>query len=366
MKKLVADYIENLPLYPPGKPVEEVQREYGIESDIIKLASNENCLGPSPKAVRAIGKALPNIHRYPDNGCYYIKEKISKKYGVEPSQIILGHGSNEIIQLIAVAFLLPGEEVITSEQTFILYPIMSSARGATVIEVPLKNYAYDLDGITRKITEKTKIIFVSNPNNPTGTIVDAASFREFMGNVPEDVLVVVDEAYVEYVTSTEFPDSLEYLRQKRNMFILRTFSKAYGLAGLRIGYALSQTMLNNYLERVRVPFNVNYIAQVAAFAALDDSKHIERSKNNNQEGLRYLYQRLQEMGLGFIPTQTNFLLINLGPRAERIYKSLLQEGVIVRSMLSYALPEYVRLTIGLPEENERFLRTLKKVMEEST
>jgi histidinol-phosphate aminotransferase len=362
MKKLVPDYIEKLPLYPPGKPIDEVKREYGITEDIVKLASNENCLGPSPLALKAARKALSEVHRYPDNDCYYLKEKIAEKYGVAPSQIIPGHGSNEIIQLIAAAFLLAEEEVITSEQTFILYPIMSNARGAKVIEVPLKNFTYDLQAIASQITGKTKLIFISNPNNPTGTSVDAADFRAFMAQVPAEVIVVIDEAYAEYVTAADFPDSLEYLRQNRNIIILRTFSKAYGLAGLRIGYGLSTARLISYLERVRVPFNVSHVAQVAACAALDDAGHIKRSRKNNQAGIARICSALNEIGVSFVPTQTNFILIKLGARAEEIYKALLQKGVIIRSMASYGLRDYVRVTIGLPEENERFIGLLKKII----
>jgi histidinol-phosphate aminotransferase len=362
MKKLVPDYIEQLPLYPPGKPVDEVKREFGIDA-IIKLASNENSLGPSPKALQALQAALADLHRYPDNGCYYLREKLAQRCGIEQSQVLFGHGSNEIIQLIALAFLTPAEEVITSEQTFILYPIMSNARGARVIEVPLKDFTYDLEAMAGRITNKTKIIFISNPNNPTGTMVDADALRTFMQRVPGDVLVVLDEAYGEYVASPAYPDSLEYLRQGRNIIILRTFSKIHGLAGLRIGYALCPAQLVNYLERVRVPFNVNHMAQVAALAALDDREHIERSQDNNQAGLIYIYAELKSMGLACIPTHTNFLLVNLGTKAENVYQKLLREGVIIRSMASYGLDNYVRVTIGLPEENERFIRSLKKVLQ---
>jgi histidinol-phosphate aminotransferase len=360
MKKLVPDYIESLPLYPPGKPIDEVKREYGITSDIIKLASNENSLGPSPLALKAAQEALCDVHRYPDNDCYYLKAKIAEKYGVTPSQIIPGHGSNEIIQLIASAFLSPEEEVITSEQTFILYPIMSNARGARVIEVPLKNFTYDLQAIAGKITDKTKLIFISNPNNPTGTSVGADEFKAFMAQVPAEVIVVLDEAYAEYVTTADFPDALEYVQQKCNVIILRTFSKAYGLAGLRIGYGLSTGQIISYLERVRVPFNVSHVAQIAACAALDDAGHITRSQENNRAGISCICSALNGMGISYVPTQTNFILINLGSRAEELYKTLLQEGVIIRSMASYGLRDYVRVTVGLPEENERFIALLKK------
>lgn len=362
MKKMVPDYIEDLPLYPPGKPIEEVRREYGITEDIIKLASNENCLGPSPLALKAAQESLASIHLYPDNGCFYLKQKIANKFGITVSQIITGHGSNEIIQLIATAFLCPGEEVITSEQTFLLYPIMSNSRGAQVVQVPLKNFAYDLHSIARKITEHTKIVFISNPNNPTGTMVEADVFNAFMAQIPPDVIVVVDEAYAEYVTSPDYPDALKYLRQNRNIIILRTFSKAYGLAGLRIGYGLSTEQLIGYLERVRVPFNVSHVAQAAACAALDDGAHIKRSQDNNRSGCAYICAALTGMGVPFVPTQTNFILIRLGERAEEIYRALLCEGVIIRSMASYGLKDFVRVTIGLPEENERFIQSLKKLI----
>jgi histidinol-phosphate aminotransferase len=361
MKKLTPDYIEQLPLYPPGKPVDEVKREFGIDS-IVKLASNENALGPSPKALQALQAALADIHRYPDNGCYYLREKLAEKYGVDRSQLLFGHGSNELIQLIALAFLCTEEEVITAEQTFILYPIMSTARGARVTEIPLREFTYDLEAMARQITGKTKIIFISNPNNPTGTMADAEVFGRFMEQVPADVLVVVDEAYAEYVMNPAYPDSLEYLRQGRNIIILRTFSKAYGLAGLRIGYALCPERLAGYMERVRVPFNVNYLAQVAALAALDDEEHLRRSQENNRQGLAYIYQELKQMGLSCVPTQTNFLLVNLGTKAEDVYQKLLREGVIIRSMASYGLNNYVRVTIGLPEENKRFIQSLKHVI----
>jgi histidinol-phosphate aminotransferase len=361
MKKLTPDYIEQLPLYPPGKPVDEVKREFRIDK-IVKLASNENALGPSPKAVQALQAALAGIHRYPDNGCYYLREKLAAKYGLDRSRLLFGHGSNEIIQLIVLAFLTPDEEVITAGQTFILYPIMSNARGARVIEVPLKDFTYDLEAMAGRITDKTKIIFISNPNNPTGTIADADSFRKFMRQVPADVLIVLDEAYGEYVVSPAYPDSLEYLRQGRNIIILRTFSKAYGLAGLRVGYALCPEQLAGYMERVRVPFNVNSLAQEAALAALDDSEHLSRSRDNNQAGLAYIYAELKGMGLAYIPTHANFLLVNLGTKAEDVYQKLLREGVIIRSMASYRLDNYVRLTIGLPEENERFISSLRKIL----
>ncbi len=360
MKKIVPDYIEKLPCYPPGKPREDVRREYGVIGDIIKLASNENCLGPSPLALKAAQESLADIHLYPDNGCYDLKQKIANKYDLSVSQIIAGHGSNEIIQLIASAFLCPGDEVVTSEQTFLLYPLMSNAHGAQVVQVPLKNFTYDLQSIARKVTDQTKIIFISNPNNPTGTIVETAVFNAFMADIPSQVIVVVDEAYAEYVTSADYPDALSYLRQNRNIIILRTFSKAYGLAGLRVGYGLGPEQLLGYLERVRVPFNVNHVAQVAACAALDDVAHIKRSQDNNRVGCAYICSALTGMGVSFVPTQTNFILIRLGERAEEIYHALLREGVIIRSMASYGLEDFVRVTIGLPQENERFIQALSK------
>jgi histidinol-phosphate aminotransferase len=259
MRKLVRDSIENLPLYPPGKSLEEVRREYGIE-DVIKLASNENCLGASPKAIQAIKESIEDIHRYPDNDCHDLKEKLGRRHGVLPEQIILGHGSNELVQFILLTFLLSGEEVITGRPTFLLYGMMGRALAGKVTEIPLKAFAYDLQSIAEHIKQETKIIFISNPNNPTGTIVTERSFARFMEHVPEDVLVVVDEAYGEYVTNSEFPETLNYLKDGRNIIILKTFSKAYGLAGLRIGYGMSQTELIGHMEKVREPFNFNYLA----------------------------------------------------------------------------------------------------------
>jgi histidinol-phosphate aminotransferase len=354
MKRLVSEHVENSKLYPPGRPIEEVKRKYGIE-EVVKLNSNENCLGPSPMALKAVTESVREIYRYPDNSAFYLKRKLAEKNGVSPEQIILGNGSNELVQFIIMTFLVPGEEVVTGRPTFLLYGIMGRVLGGRVKEIPLKDFSFDLESMATQIAKDTKLIFISNPNNPTGTIVTDDSFRRFMGKVPGDVIVVMDEAYFEYVTSSDFPESLEYVNEKRNIIILRTFSKAYGLAGLRIGYAIAPARLTSYMERIREPFNANCLAQKAALAALDDTEHVERTRENNRIGLEYIYAQLKKLQLSFVPTQANFLLVNVGPKADTVYRMLLKEGIMVRSMSSFEPNEHIRVTVGLPEENKKLL-----------
>ena len=361
MKRLVSEHIKNAKLYPPGRPLEEVKREYGIEK-IVKLNSNENSLGPSPMAIKAVVGSARDVHRYPDNSAFYLTRRLADKYGVLPEQIMLGNGSNELVQFIIMTFLLPGEEVVTGKPTFVLYGIMGRVLGGRVKEIQLKDFSFDLESMAREITNDTKLIFISNPNNPTGTIVGSGSFKSFMQKVPEDVIVVMDEAYFEYVRSSDYPDALEYVKQGRNMIVLRTFSKVYGLAGLRIGYAIAYAGLISYMERLREPFNANSLAQKAALAALDDKNHIERSKQNNHAGLEYMYAQLERLQLSFVHSQTNFVLIKIGPGADVVYRMLLKQGVMVRSMSEYDLNEFIRVTIGLPEENQEFISTLEKIL----
>ncbi len=360
LKLKVSDYVASLVPYPPGKPIEELERELGITGSI-KLASNENPLGPSKKAVEAIAKGLPNLHRYPDGSCYYLKEKLSSVMGISPEMLIFGNGSNEIIELLIRAFLKTGDEAVMADPSFAVYPIVVKSVGGAAVTVPLKDMRHDLPAMAEKITSKTRIIFIANPNNPTGTIVSAGEFSDFMKRVPEDVVVCVDEAYFEFVESGEFPDTLSYIREGRPVLLLRTFSKIYGLAGLRIGYGVAHPSLIDYLNRVRQPFNVNTLAQLAAIAALDDSAHLERTKANNSEGLKYLFSELDALGLECVPTHANFFLIKVGD-GKRIYDGLLKKGVIVRPMASYNLPEYIRVTVGLPEENRRFMEAFREVL----
>ncbi|MDP2682145.1 MAG: histidinol-phosphate transaminase [Deltaproteobacteria bacterium] len=358
IKKFVSDEIEALVPYPPGKPMEELERELGIKGSI-KLASNENPLGPSPKALDAVSKALKNLHRYPDGGCYYLKEKLAQHVKMKPENLIIGNGSNEIIELVVRTFLRPGEEAVMGNPCFAVYPLAVPAAGGKSVLVPLKNLTHDLDAMADAITEKTKIVFIANPNNPTGTMVAKKELDKFFARLPEDIILVLDEAYYEFVTSKDFPNSFEYLKEGRNVVILRTFSKIYGLAGLRIGYGIAPEKLVFYMNKVRQPFNVNSLAQIAAMAALDDDGHLKRSQQNNREGLAYLFGELKAMGLEYVPTQANFFLIKVG-KGKEIYDALLRQGVIVRPVASYGLGEYIRVTVGTAEENKRFVEAIRK------
>ena len=363
MRKLnipVSENIKSLVPYPPGKPIEELERELGITGSI-KLASNENPLGPSPKAVEAVSKALAGLHRYPDGSCYYLKEKLSAILAVPHEMITFGNGSNEIIELLVRAYLKPGDEAIMGNPSFAVYPIAVKAVGGVAVEVPLKDMKHDLKTMASKITGKTRIIFIANPNNPTGTMVSGEEFREFMKSVPEGVIVCMDEAYYEFVTATDFPDTLSYVKEGAPVLVLRTFSKIYGLAGLRVGYGVANAGIMDYMNRVRQPFNVNSLAQIAAMAALEDTAHIERTRQNNAEGLKFLLGELRANGFECVDTQANFFLVKVGD-GRGVYDALLRKGVIVRPMASYNLPEYIRITVGLPEENRRFLESFKAVV----
>ncbi|MBI4745708.1 MAG: histidinol-phosphate transaminase [Deltaproteobacteria bacterium] len=357
MKIQVSDYIANLTAYPPGKPVEEVEREYGIKGSI-KLASNENPLGPSPKAVEAIKNHVSTLHRYPDGSCYYLKEKLAGRLGIPKNRIILGNGSNEIIELIVRAFLRPGDEAVMAHPAFIVYQMIVQSAGGKNVILPLKNFTHDLEAMDGAVTGKTRLVFITNPNNPTGTIVKRDEFERFLKRAPEDVIVVMDEAYFEYVSDPEYPNGMDYIND-RPVISLRTFSKIYGLAGLRIGYGVASEDIINYLEKVRQPFNVNSLAQVAALAALDDHEHVEKSVKINNEGLAYLDGELGKMGLNYVKSHANFLLIDMKMDGVKIYLELMKKGVIVRPMGIYNLNNYMRITVGLPEENRRFIEALK-------
>jgi len=363
MRKLnipVSENIKSLVPYPPGKPIEELERELGITGSI-KLASNENPLGPSPKAVEAVSKVLAGLHRYPDGSCYYLKEKLSGILGVPHEMITFGNGSNEIIELLIRAYLEPGDEAIMGNPSFAVYPIAVKSVGGVSIEVPLKDMRHDLAAMAARITPRTRIIFIANPNNPTGTMVSDGEFREFMRSVPENVIVCMDEAYYEFVTAKDFPDTLSYIKEGAPVLMLRTFSKIYGLAGLRVGYGVAHADIMDYMNRVRQPFNVNSLAQAAAIAALDDDGHLQRTRKNNEEGLRFLLGELRGLGFECVDTQANFFLVKVGD-GKGVYDALLRKGVIVRPMASYSLPEYIRVTVGLPEENRRFLASFKEVV----
>ncbi len=343
--------------YSPGKPIEELERELGIRR-AVKLASNENPLGPSKKALAAIRKAMRTLHRYPEGSGNRLVEAISERNKVSPDGIVLGNGSNEIIELVVRAFLQPGDQAVMADLTFVVYQMIVRAAHGEPVTAPLHEGCHDLQEMLRRVTDRTRLIFVCNPNNPTGTIVRQQQVDEFMDRVPDGVIVVFDEAYYEYVTDRAFPSGLNYLQQGRDVLVLRTFSKIYGLAGLRIGYGLASRPIAEMLQRVRQPFNTNRLAQVAALAALTDDDHVRKSREVNEEGKRYLLGELGKMGLQTLPSEANFLYINMGRPGGEVYADLLRLGVIVRHIQG----EYIRITIGLARENRRLIRSLKRVL----
>ncbi len=363
MKLHVAPNIESLVPYPPGKPLEELEREYGI-TDSIKMASNENSLGPSPKAVKAVAEVLHGLHRYPDGSCYYLANSLAKKLGVQPDELVFGNGSNEVIQFLVGAFLAAGDEVITSHPTFLVYATMVQAYGGINKVVPLKGMGHDLEAILAEITDKTRLIFLDNPNNPTGTSFGKIEFENFLSQVPETVIVVLDEAYVDFVAPELRLDARDYLHEATPVVALRTFSKAYGLAGLRVGYGLMRAEIAAYIHRVRQPFNVNTLAQVAAKAALEDDVFLAATLQMVREGMKWLFGEIQALGCHCYPSQTNFFLVDVGLACDKVYKAMLQRGVIVRPMSAYGFPEFIRVTVGTEDENRRLVRSLVEVLQE--
>jgi histidinol-phosphate aminotransferase len=361
MKLSVPDYIQTISPYVAGKPMEELEREYGIKNPV-KIASNENPLGPSPKALKAVEAALKNLHRYPDAGAYYLVNKLAKKLSVSPANIILGTGSDEVIGMLTRVFLQPGDEAILSEHSFLMYEIMIRCDGAIPVWIPLKSLDIDLDEMKRRITPKTRMIFLTSPNNPTGMIIRKKEFDRFIEGIPPEIVIVLDEAYIEFATDTECLNGLAYLDSGRAIVALRTFSKIYGLAGLRIGYGVMPEEMASLLNRVRQAFNTNSLAQIAATAALDDDEFLQKTLTTVREGLKFLYAALDEMGVSYFPTQSNFFLIDVKQSADEVFKRMLKQGVIVRSMNSYGLPQYLRINAGLPAENERFIEAFRKVL----
>ncbi len=364
ISKLVPPHIAAIEPYPPGKPMEELERELGIAGSI-KLASNENPLGPSPKALEALREKLGTLHRYPDGSGYYLRRRIAEKFKVPMDGVVLGNGSNEIIELVIRTFVRPGLEVIVPNPSFLVYRLSVQCVGGTVVSVPLRDMRIDLEGVLKAVTDRTRLIFINNPNNPTGTVLPKSEFEAFLDRVPPDVLLVIDEAYIEFADPEKTFAGLDYLHRRGPWIVVaRTFSKAYGLAGLRVGYGVMDPAVADYLHRVRQPFNVSTPAQAAALAALDDDAFLEKSRALVREELPRLYERLLEMGLEALPTQANFFLIRMPVDAKVIYQAMLREGVIVRAMNAYGLPDYIRINVGTPEENGRFLRTLNKVLQD--
>ncbi len=356
----VAAYLRELMPYVPGKPTSAIEREYGL-SRVVKLASNENPLGPSPRAVEAMRTVIADLHRYPDGDAADLRAALAAHHAVTPDRILLGNGSNEILTLIGRVLLRPGDEAVMSEGAFIVYLLATQASGARRVAVPAVEFGHDLEAMASAIGPATRVVFLANPNNPTGTIFRRSSWERFLSRVPEDVVVVCDNAYAEYVLDPEYPDAFEDLARHPQLVVLRTFSKIHGLAGLRVGYGVGPGWLVDLVDRVRDPFNVNLLAQVGALAALGDDAHIEASREANRQGLRFLERVCRALGLGFVPGHGNFLLVDVGDAAEA-YESLLRAGVIVRPVAGYGFPRHLRVTVGTPEENTTFAQALAALL----
>lgn len=356
--------LASLPVYQPGRPIEEVARELGMPAgDIIKLASNENPLGPSPAAVAAMERTIRQLHLYPDGNAFYLKRKLAEKLGVTPENLILGNGSNEIIEFVGHALMGPGAEVVVSQYCFAIYPIMAKMFGATLVTVPARNFGHDLGAMAGAITPSTRVVFVANPNNPTGTLLSSADILSFVDAVPPGVLVVMDEAYIEFLQKP--CDLVPRIRSgaKPNLLLMRTFSKIYGLAGLRLGYGIGHPDFIAALEKVRQPFNINALVQAGALAALDDQAHVQATRQQNLEGLALYEQALRQMRLEIVPSAANFLLVKVGDGVG-ICAALQKKGVITRPMAGYQLPEWIRISVGTAAENQRCISALRDVLQE--
>lgn len=357
-------HLRELRVYEPGKPIEETARELGTHaSEIIKLASNENPLGPSPKALAAMHAALENAQLYPDGGGFYLREALAQRLDVGPENIVLGNGSNEIIELLAHAFIKPGDAILTSEHAFIAYKIVARVFGAQTIEAPSRHYAADLEAMLAAISPATEIIFIANPNNPTGTLLSAAEIERFLDRVPSPLIVVFDEAYYEFVDDP--PDTLRYVHEGRNVVVLRTFSKIQGLASLRLGYGIARPELIEVMQKTRQPFNVNGLAQAGALAALSDEEHLRATKRVVDEGRAYFEQEFTGMNLPFVPSAANFILVNVGD-GEAVFRAMLRHKLIVRAMKGYRLPEWVRISVGTMDQNRKCVAALREVLGKST
>jgi len=360
-EQLAATGVANLNPYVPGKPVSELERELGI-SNSVKLASNENPLGCSPKAISAINGEMGEVARYPDGGGFELRSALAEKHGVDSGCITLGNGSNDVLDMIARVFLGPGKESLFSQHAFAVYPISSQAVGADLKVAPAKDYGHDLNAMAELISEQTGVIWIANPNNPTGNWLSSSELRSFIATVPSNCIVVVDEAYIEYVAEEDYPDASNWLSDYPNLIVTRTFSKAYGLASLRVGYGVSHPDIADLINRVRQPFNVNSMALAAAKAALEDDNFIRHAVEVNSAGMAQLVYGFQEMGLEFIPSVGNFITVDVGRSGPEVDQALLLEGCIVRPVANYGLPNHLRVSIGLPEENARLLEAMKKVL----
>ncbi len=355
--------VQGISPYQPGKPISALAREIGMdESTIIKLASNENPLGPSLKVTEAVTRALDEQARYPDGGAVELRDRLARHHGRNPAEITVGNGSNDILDLIARTFLGDGRSAVMSEHAFAVYPLSTQAVGATLIVVPAMEWGHDLDAMASAVREDTRVVWIANPNNPTGTWIDSNALHSFLSQLPEDVVAVVDEAYIEFVEDDDYPDSSLWLDQFPNLIVTRTFSKAYGLAGYRIGYALSSAAIADLLNRVRQPFNVNTLAQVAAITALDDQDHIKRGVELNREEMKKMEHGLDHLGIEWIPSVGNFISVDVGQPATPLFEEMQKQGVIVRPVGNYGMANHLRISIGLPEENLRCLQVLTKIL----
>ena len=360
LENVVKPHIQTLEPYAPGKPIEELTRELGI-LDPVKLASNESPFGPSQKVIDAICAAAAEVHRYPDGASFELRSALARRLSVDPEQLVFGAGADELLELLAKTLLGPGDEAVFAWPSFAMYPIVVKGMGATPVQVPLTDgFVHDLPAMARAVGERTKLVIVCNPNNPTGTSVGAEELDRFIEALPDSCVVVIDEAYVDFARRPDFPDSLAWVGRRPGTVVMRTFSKISGLAGLRIGYGISDLELAGYLQRARHPFNVNRLAEVAALVALEDREHTERTVRNNTEGIEYLTRELSALGIEVWPSDANFVLAKAGSDT---YERLLREGVIIRPLAGFGLPDHVRISVGLPEENERFIVALRRIRE---
>ncbi len=356
-------YLSELAPYPPGKPIDELKRELGIES-IIKLASNENNLGPSPNAVKAIQDALSDLHRYPDGSGFMLKKRLSERLGVAASRIVLGNGSNDLIEMLVRGLVQKGNEVVTSHPSFLVYRKVVQANGGINVHIPLSGNVHDLNAIRTAITDRTRLIFLDNPNNPMGTCLNRADFESFLANTPEHVVIVLDEAYIDFVRDQSVPNAMNYVKKDDRLAAIRTFSKAYGLAGLRVGYGIMDERLVGMCDRLRQPFNVNALAQTGALAALDDDEHFKKTLELTWSGIDYLTRELKGLGCEPVLSQTNFVLADVKCEGQQVFEAMLKKGVIIRAMTSFGLPGCIRITAGLKQENERCIQALSEVLKE--
>jgi histidinol-phosphate aminotransferase len=360
-ESLANEHILGIAPYEPGKPIEELERELGIAHPI-KLASNENPLAPSDRVQKAITAALTLLNRYPDGSGFFLRQALAKRHGVGQDQVILGNGSNELIELLIRTFLKPGDEAVVPHPSFPFYPMIVQAAGGIRVMVMLKEHRLDLDAMARAITPLTKVVFVANPNNPTATIVTASEVEHFMARIPPRTIVIFDEAYTEFSQGPDFPDTLGLVKEGRKVVVLRTFSKATSLAGLRVGYGIADADAVALMNRIRQPFNVNSLAQVAALAALEDEAHVLECVRMIEAGRHYLYDELKRLGITYVPSRANFILVDVGRSASDIYQKLLHEGVIVRPLTSFGMETALRVTVGTPEENRKLIKALRRVL----